>query len=281
MKRLVIYHGNCYDGITAAYVCWLMFKDEAEYIPFNYSDPAPQVEGYDVVIVDFSFKRDVILKMREQANTLLILDHHKTAQKELEGLEYAIFDMERSGAGLAWDYYFGDQPIAFTSQNRPILVDYIEDRDLWKFKRTNSKEINALFQSYDIDLKTWIGEVSKLDDRPFDQLVSEGTAILRKQDSLVKAICANAKLAFVGKENFKYQLPYVQTSVLMSEVCDQMIKNFPDFPGSFYSFERKDGKIQYGLRSRGDFDVSVIAKQYGGGGHKNAAGFELDKGIEL
>lgn len=272
-KRLVIYHGNCYDGVTAAYVCWLMYKDQAEYLPLNYSDSPPDVTGFDVVIVDFSFKRDIILKMKEQANSLLILDHHKTAQKELENLDYAIFNMERSGAGLAWDYYFGDQPVAWTSQNRPILVDYIEDRDLWRFKKINSKEVNALFQSYDIDLQVWINEVSKLEERPFDQLVKEGQAILRKQNSLVKAICANAKLRTFGK----YIGPYVQTSILMSEVCDQMIKDFPDYPFSFYSFERKDGKIQYGLRSRGDFDVSVIAKEYGGGGHKNAAGFEVDK----
>ena len=275
--RLVIYHGNCYDGVTAAYVCWLMFKDNAEYIPFNYSDSAPDVTGLDVVIVDFSFKRGVILKMKEQANSLLILDHHKTAEAELQGLDYAIFDMNRSGAGLTWDYYFGDQLISQPSQNRPILVDYIEDRDLWRFQRKNSKEVNALFQSYDIELKTWIEEVSKLDERPFEQLVSEGTAILRKQNSLVKAICANAELRNLPQPDGHINAgPYVQTSVLMSEVCDEMIKNF-DSNFSWYSFRRKDGKIQYGLRSRGDFDVSAIAKRFGGGGHKNAAGFELNK----
>lgn len=29
------------------------------------------------------------------------------------------------------------------------------------------------------------------------------------------------------------------------------------------------------LRSNGDYDVSAIAKAFGGGGHKNAAGFEV------
>ena len=40
-------------------------------------------------------------------------------------------------------------------------------------------------------------------------------------------------------------------------------------------FERGDGKIQFSLRSNGDIDVSAIAKIYNGGGHKNAAGFQM------
>lgn len=40
-------------------------------------------------------------------------------------------------------------------------------------------------------------------------------------------------------------------------------------------WQRFDGKFQFSLRSRGDIDVSEIAKKFGGGGHKNAAGFQL------
>jgi len=32
------------------------------------------------------------------------------------------------------------------------------------------------------------------------------------------------------------------------------------------------------LRSKGDFDVAAIAQRYGGGGHRNAAGFRLPAG---
>ena len=34
-----------------------------------------------------------------------------------------------------------------------------------------------------------------------------------------------------------------------------------------------EDKIDFELRSTGDFDVSKIAVKYGGGGHMNAAGF--------
>jgi nanoRNase/pAp phosphatase (c-di-AMP/oligoRNAs hydrolase) len=39
---------------------------------------------------------------------------------------------------------------------------------------------------------------------------------------------------------------------------------------------RKDGKMSVGLRSQGDIDVSKIAQKFGGGGHKNSAGFEVE-----
>lgn len=269
--RLVIYHGNCYDGVTAAWVCWLRFGENATYLPLNYSDAPPDVRGRDVVIVDFSFKRDVMLKIKAEAGSFLVLDHHKTAQEALDGIEGAHFDMERSGAGMAWDYFFGEDGKTY---ERHALVNYVEDRDLWRFSLPDAKEVTAWIQSFDIELRTWIDTVGPQFN--VERARTEGVSLLRIQDKYVKQICANAELRRIGKKQ-EYVGPYVETSILMSEVCDHLIHNYPgSYPFAFYSFRRKDGKHQYGLRSRGDFDVSVIAKEYGGGGHKNAAGFELD-----
>ena len=269
MGRIVIYHGNCYDGVTAAWTAFKMFGYEGiRYLPFNYSDTPPDVIGQDVLIVDFSFKRPVLEDMKKKANSLIVLDHHKTAQEDLKDFPNAVFDMNRSGAGITWDFFFPITP-------RPRLVNYVEDRDLWKFALPSSKKVNAFIQSWDIDLATWISNVvPAFEMRSLEEIVREGESLLRIEEKYVKQICANARLKKIGE----HIGPYVETSVLMSEVCDYLIKNYPgNYPFSFYSFHRKDGKIQYGLRSRSDFDVSVIAKSFGGGGHKQAAGFELDK----
>lgn len=283
-QRLVIYHGNCYDGVTAAWIAYKALdaafeggESNVEYLPLNYSDSPPNVKGKDVYILDFSFKREIMRRLAYDANVLVCLDHHKTAQEALEGLAKEIlietgkpieiiFDMNRSGAGITWDYFFPDSP-------RRDLVNYIEDRDLWKFQLECSRIYNAWIQSFDIDLNTWINTVGPMFMTSVEILES-GRSILRVQDKYVKQICFNAKLKKIGE----YVAPYVQTAILMSEVCDYLIKNYPgNYPFAFYSFERKDGKFQYGLRSRSDFDVSIIAKSFGGGGHKNAAGFELDE----
>ncbi len=287
-SKLVIYHGNCYDGVTAA---WIAYKaldpafegmvSDVEYLPLNYSDSPPAVKGKDVYILDFSFKREIMRNLAFEANRFVCLDHHKTAQANLEGLAKEIllesgkeitiiFDMERSGAGITWDYFFLKSP-------RLDLVNYVEDRDLWRFKLPNSKEVNAFIQSWDINLETWINNVGpRFVNDGLSNLMTEGQSLLRIENKYVKQICHNARL----KRIREYIAPYVETSVLMSEVCDYLIKNYPgNYPFAFYSFHRKDGKIQYGLRSRSDFDVSVLAKYYGGGGHKQAAGFEVDEEI--
>lgn len=269
---IVIYHGNCYDGITAAYVTWLHFGANAEYLPFNYSDAPPDVEQKEVYIVDFSFKRDILLKMVDRAKFVKVLDHHKSAEEDLKGLNHSkleiVFDMERSGAGITWDYFFGAP--------RNLLVNYIEDRDLWRYNLPNSRELNAWIQSFDIDLHTWISHVGP--NFSADK-VSNGKDLLRQQAKLVKSICANAKMKPLPFLNDNMGLTlgiYVQTSILQSEVCEQMLKDHPEAEFAFYSFERADGKIQFGLRSRKNgTDVSELAKQYGGGGHHNAAGFEI------
>jgi len=60
--------------------------------------------------------------------------------------------------------------------------------------------------------------------------------------------------------------------VLFSYIAGELAK---DRPFGTYYIDRHDGKRQWSLRSRdGGVDVSEIAKAHGGGGHKQAAGFE-------
>src|SRR5688572_2721511 len=122
MVDLVIYHGSCRDGFTAAWVARLRYP-AAEFHAGHFGKRPPQVSGRHVLIVDFSYPRSVMEEMASQAESIVLFDHHKTAETELTSLPYANFDMHRSGAGLAWDYLFPGEP-------RPWIVDYVEDRDL-------------------------------------------------------------------------------------------------------------------------------------------------------
>ncbi len=284
----VIYHANCYDGVTAAWVAHKKFGPGAQYVAMNYSDQPPDVRGRRVFMIDFSLKRNAMKELILYSHSTVVLDHHASAEKELYGIleeiqaigqrhpsDEIVFDMNRSGAGIAWDYFFPDV-------TRPDLVTYVEDRDLWRFKLHASREVNAYVQSFDINLATWIAEF------PVGNFHSEhtiiGEALLRQQSKLVREITANARMVELPEGRIlpaKTPIPagiFVKTGVLFSEVCEQMLKDRPEAPFAWYSMWRaKDGKTQFGLRSRAgsDVDVSEIAKLYGGGGHKHAAGFEL------
>ena len=89
MKDLVIYHSNCADGFGAAWVFWNM-KDkegmEFDFFPGVYNKPPPDVKDRTVYLVDFSYKKEVILKMLEEAARIVLIDHHKTAIEDLLGI---------------------------------------------------------------------------------------------------------------------------------------------------------------------------------------------------
>jgi len=146
MNPLCIYHGNCADGFSAAWVVHQYFGDgEVDFHPGVYGQEPPDVQDRDVILVDFSYKRPVLDVMATKASSILILDHHKTAAEDLAGFPNpedgyapdrwrmleamhgaaairAVFDMNRSGAGITWDFFFPDRP-------RPQLLNHIEDRD--------------------------------------------------------------------------------------------------------------------------------------------------------
>lgn len=255
MNTLVIYHKNCYDGFGAAWSAWRSLGESAEYFAAQYGDEPPDVTGKIVYILDFSYKREQLLTMKSQSEKILVIDHHASAKKDLQGLDFCIFDMGHSGAILTWKYFFGD--------TAPRFLEYIEDRDLWKWKLPNSQKINAAISTYDFSFEVFDNFLGV----SVDWFVGEGEAIIRFREKNVKMLCENAREIIIGG----YKVWCVNSPLFYSEIAHEIIR------------DRKFGvcyrdvsdRRMFDLRSVGDFDVSEIAKQYGGGGHRNAAGFQL------
>lgn len=257
--RKVLYHGNCPDGFGAAYAAWKKYGDDAEYIPVQYGEPIrADLAGHDVLIVDFSYPRDQLEALRAHAASLLVIDHHKTAAEALDGLPYAIFDMHKSGAVLTWEHLHA-QPV-------PPLLLYVQDRDLWAWALADSKEVSAALWCCPRTFGEW-------DAIDVSDLATEGAAILRYKRTIIEQMAANTRLRTLGG----HVVPVVNASVEFSEVGERLCELHPDAPFSAYYFDRAD-KRQWGMRSRGGFDCSGVAKQYGGGGHPGAAGFTSEIG---
>lgn len=282
---IIVYHGSCPDGWTAAYIAKLKYP-EAELMPRDHGLPVPyeQLVGKDILVVDFSFrKKEENRAVAVAAKSFRILDHHKTAQAELGGEPYAVFDMERSGAGLAWDYLFGrDATISdmtggqmkpFVFQTRPWWVDYVEDRDLWRHKLPHSKEVNAYIMTLPYTIKGW-NQLSKLSIERASEL---GKGALAHVEHYVREAIKHAQFGFLnGFRTAVLNVPYLNCSEIGNELAKTV-------DVSLTYFERGDQITQFSLRSIGDKDVSTIAKSFNGGGHKNAAGFQLPyiKGREI
>ena len=94
----VIYHANCTDGFGAAYSAWKLLGNRAEYYACSHGQKPPDVEGKNVVVLDFSFDNKTTKKLIKLAENLLVIDHHKSAMVELHDISNTFFDMTKSGA---------------------------------------------------------------------------------------------------------------------------------------------------------------------------------------
>ena len=167
-------------------------------------------------------------------------------------------DPRLCGAHLAWTWWFpGEAP--------PLLIDYVEDRDLWKWQLPQSREVSAALSAHPKEFHIW-------DNLKVEELADEGAAILRNDRLQVQ------KIAQFSYEHLimDHIVPVVNTPVLMSEACEALLENNPqaDFAGAYFDRREPSKTIRkWSLRSNTSFDVSQIAKKLGGGGHVQAAGF--------
>lgn len=268
----VLYHANCYDGFGAAYAAWKKFGNNAQYKAVSYGEPFPREFlkelNSTVYILDFSYSKDDMLYWADFYE-LIVLDHHKTAQANFVGLKHpnikAFFDMDKSGAHLAWEYFHTVGGVV--GGEVPELILHIEDRDLWRFKLSGSKEIHKALVSYPMDFERW-------DNFNVESLKIEGVALERMYTQLVDNI---VKGSWVGKIG-RHECPMVNTSIAWSEVGATMLQKYPlaQFVASFTEFEKE---TMWSLRSKDDFDCSEIAKEFGGGGHAQAAGFKIRRDL--
>ena len=267
----VIYHANCADGFTAAWCFYRSYRNNIAFHPGVYGQEPPDVTDKYVYLVDFSYPKAVILDMLSKAKGVTILDHHITAIEDLKDLHHEkllkIFDTEKSGATLAWDYCFSNMP-------RPKLIEHIEDRDLWRFKLPLTSQIQAAVFSYEYTFENW----DKLIDMDVMRLAEDGFCLERKHmkdiNELLK-VCER-RMTIGGYNVPVASLPYT----MVSDAANIMALKSEPFAACYY--DTADHRV-FGLRSNANhgLDVSKVAAAYGGGGHKHAAGFRVPRNHEL
>ncbi len=279
MKALVLYHANCKDGFGAAWA----FRNLAapsyshvEYIAVNYQEPMPVVTGAaetDLFILDFSYHIAQLIEATRLFHYVTLIDHHEGMRAELCALRDSvsrpgnitiIFDLEKSGALLSWEYF---SPYTTFCYAPPALISHISDYDLWQFKHQDTKAYIAGLDSYPKDFKVW-DDI----DAGIIPVVREGYVILKNKSQQLEAILASGthEIYINGNKGLACNAP----GIFASDLGNMLAAKSGTY-GCTY-FTDSEGKIKYSLRSLGDYDVIPLAKHYGGGGHKNAAGFSAN-----
>jgi oligoribonuclease NrnB/cAMP/cGMP phosphodiesterase (DHH superfamily) len=291
---LVYYHHMCSDGLAGAWCGWRYFTNkgiEAEYKGIQ-PDKAFHINIYDhkdrdIYFIDVLGTKE-LHKLCTMANQVIIIDHHKSNQdffKTLTKLPRNLtihFDNSKSACQLAWDYY---NP----GVDRPWFINYIADRDLWEWKLADSKPINiGLYNLGHLQTMDSINQLYLISGtdlvNTLDTVKKYGVIIEKYHAGLLEKISGSAtEVTLIPPGNigqFKCWISSIHgelASDLGNILATKPLKNgqLPGL-GATYTFDFRTGNWNVSLRSvEGGQDVSIIAKQFGGGGHARASAFVI------
>jgi oligoribonuclease NrnB/cAMP/cGMP phosphodiesterase (DHH superfamily) len=272
MKTYILYHDKCCDGFASAWVAWKYFEgngEKAEYIPVTHGEPVPELDPRSYVyILDFSYSKEQLEELASRMTSVTVLDHHVSALRALNS-EFenknisTTFNMSKSGVGITWNEFFCDIPM-------PKLLQHVQDRDLWNWNLSASRNILAGLDSFDREFTTWDELIC--DSMTLRRLESTGAILNAKEDKQIESVLKTAKLISFDE----HRVPCVVMSVpnMQSDVGHQLLSLYPESPFAVV-LRTVEGKPVICLRGyKEGFDCSKLATKYGGGGHRAAAGIK-------
>ena len=167
---------------------------------------------------------------------------------------------------LAWKGFHPSNPPI------PLLIHYIQDRDLWLFQLEHTKPIHAFLSSIPFDFGLWDVAASAI-ETDFSSIIDQGEAILRTTRKHIDTMLKNPPTILFDAGHLTETIEIVNCPGWMaSDMGHELAKR--NLFGLTY-FDMKDKRV-FSLRSaENGIDVSEIAKKYGGGGHKHASGFAI------
>jgi oligoribonuclease NrnB/cAMP/cGMP phosphodiesterase (DHH superfamily) len=298
-KHYCLYHKNCLDGFTSAWVVKKFYEkrdprnyplfdmeslDDLSFIPMDYGDPVPEMnDGSIVYLVDFSLPPGVLEELAKVHKHIYVFDHHKSAIDKFESFYKAgltlpdnvhlTLDIKRSGCQITWDELFDIIP------QRPLLVNFVGDRDLWQFKHKDTKFICRTLMSAQQTFENWSVFDKKLNNSDDYVTLKQIGYALMSDDQIKLAWHADNCLRFIelteGVNVFTANIP----KYLVSEFNDLLLNTRKCPNGFVTAYHDTETQRIFRLNSLegSGVDVSKYAEMFGGGGHKHSASFKVDR----
>ena len=273
-KKIIVFYHDDLDGFTGAWAAWKKLKDKAEYIKLGYDtknyDFIFQLKDKEIYMIDYSLKAQEMINLASK-NKVILIDHHFSSKEKANLLPGSVFDDKHSAAFLSWKYFHN-------GKKTPLIVLYVEDYDIWKFKLPRSKELTAVLNLCNFNFKVWDKAAKMFQDKnKRKELIKRGQAIIDYQKSLI------GDMADKGQEVFfeGCDAVAVNSPILSSEIGNHIYTKTGKI-GIVWSYKgKKAPKIHVSLRGDGKINLSELANKFGGGGHKAAAGFAIEGNINF
>lgn len=280
MSKLVIfYHGGDYDGVCGAAIMKKVFQSQFSeesflysFIPCNYKQGEDLVSligpGDKAVMIDYHSSRDQMLELKEKCSNFIWIDHHISAINEFKDIEFeGLRNTLFSGCELTWLYFFKSLPM-------PIIVRLLGRYDVWDFTDKQVEPFQMYMRQFgllDPDDKRWW----QLFDRvKVDDYVEQGKAIKAYQDNQNRRLVETSAFESLIKtpDENSYRAVCINASGINSK-CFEFVYDEAKHDVMVRFSRTKDESWSVSLYTTKDnVDCSVIAKYFGGRGHKKAAG---------
>jgi len=273
----ILYHGGCPDGFGGAYAAWKKFGDTADYIPVKHGKPAPEnLDGKELYFIDFCYPQEMMSALMAVAKSVTVLDHHEGV-REVATKFPGVFDTNHSGATIAWGYFHPDTPV-------PMLLKYVEDGDLYRFKLSDSRNILSYvytltdsFASFDVQniekWNTFVAELEKPSER--ERIIEMGKLFAQYHEHVVVHGVHHAEI--VRFEGYECYLTG-STGEFTSDIGNRLARLKPPIAIILSAHAES---LHVSLRSDGSVNVAILAQKFGGNGHPAAAAFQIPFGAPI
>lgn len=295
MSALIVYHQArpgilCPDGAMAAAIAHLYYEGRGiqhQFMGDCYRNVAdyPELPDFripsgvgDVVIVDFSYPRSWLNYWKSLGLSVWVLDHHEPKFKLIGDFAGAVLDANECGATIAWKHFFPDEP-------QPELLLHVKRRDIgadgyYEDQCPDSEAINEGLGKLRHEVWSVMGdEVFKsladtlLKPELIPTMQKSGELMIEKRDRIVAEACDRSVLRTLGS----YEVPFLELQPLEARygslIGNALCKVFPTHPFSWTITPDGSSSLR-SARNLSNFDVSAVAREFGGDGHRNAAGFQ-------
>lgn len=265
---VVIYHAHCPDGMASAWCAWKKFGESATYLPCSdRKNPPEGLIDKEVYILDFSYPREVLKDLDQKNKKLVILDHHISTKDDVLSVQGGVFNIEKSGAGLSWEYFCGGE--------MPKLLVHIQSKDIG-LKLDEDTELSERVIATPFTFQDYEEIITKF-EHDAEKVIQEGKIINLFTKQIFDMVLEDYEMiTFEG-----HTMPSINITLPLTTKSQALTLLYRKIPPIAMAYRYENGFWKISLRSDGSVDCSALASKYGGGGHKGSAGFAVSAELPL
>lgn len=293
MKATIIYHKVDLNGVASAAIAKSYYENQdgttqIALCPYTYGDSMDEFkkEAEDsqvICVLDVSFGEDTFSMMKdwiERGKGVLWIDHHKGILEEAESWSIHIPGKREIGIAaceLTYNHFNG---------HAPMIIKHLSAYDVWNKNMFDWEDVMNIQYAMRAEIGLDVYKMQKfIDNIDFYDEVGQLSELKAKGKSIrdfltVKNQGEVENYSFIGKIDGKNAL-FMNTLEFNSTTFQSKTPEWLD--GEAVKFlapfaVQPNGLVRFSLyKTEGRFDVDCceMAKRFGGGGHKGAAGFQV------